>query len=348
MEKRKLPIKQILLVLLTVAILAAFAVFDKDVHDIDDVLNRMSPAWLLGALGVMCVYLLGDTAVYALSARALKVRRPFGESLLTTMLGVFYSAVTPLSSGGQPFQVMQMARHGIRPGTATAIMMLKFLAWHIAVTLYAFVGFLLFGRVAVATGAYMTVMFCIGFSLHVACAVLGILLTVRPFWVDRAGVAVIGWIGKNFLRRSEERRMAMLTAWARFVGDYSEAAHFAAKHKKQMLGILLCAAIEVTAYYSLTFFVYRGLGFQEPCFAEMLFLNAILMVSVAFTPLPGASGASEGAFYILFNRYFGTARLAAMLIWRVLTYYFSILTGLIAVLIDGFRTKHKKEQTECI
>ena len=61
----------------------------------------------------------------------------------------------------------------------------------------------------------------------------------------------------------------------------------------------------------------------------------------AFVPLPGASIATEGGFYALFTVYFGDSRLAAMLIWRFLTYYLTIVLGLAAVLIDGFRAEKR-------
>lgn len=42
--------KRILVVLLTLAVLVGFVVFDKDVGNIAEVLQSVSPHWLVGAL----------------------------------------------------------------------------------------------------------------------------------------------------------------------------------------------------------------------------------------------------------------------------------------------------------
>ena len=99
--------------------------------------------------------------------------------------------------------------------------------------------------------------------------------------------------------------------------------------------------IEVIGYLSVTYCVYRGLGFSAVPYPEMTLLQAMLSIGVAFVPLPGASVATEGGFYALFTTYFGDSRLIAMLIWRFLTYYLTILLGLLAVVIDGFRADRR-------
>lgn len=343
---KKIPWKQILVVVLTLAVVVGFILFDEDVKQIDDVLASMSPWWLVGALACALLYYLGDTGMYLIACKAMQMEQSFFEGLITTMIGFFYSAITPLASGGQPFQVIQMKGRGINVGTATSVLMVKFLAWHITITLIGLVGFSLLWQDLATIGAYMIVMFCIGFAAHAVCATIGILLMIRPEWVYRTGNGIIGWVARTFGgRKKEERRESMLHSWEGFVGDYKMAVNFALSHRAYMITILFVGLIEVVAYLSVTYFIYRGLGFTQVNYWTLLLMQAMLSISVAFIPLPGASGASEGGFYAMFSQFFGQARLAGMLIWRTLTYYLTILLGLAAVVIDGFRKK-KRPATE--
>ena len=334
-------VKRVLLVLLSVAVLAGFIVFDPDVKKIDDVLAAMSPWWLAGALICVFIYYLGDTGMYLIGSYAMGIPQGFFQGLLTTMIGFFYSAVTPLASGGQPFQVLHMRGRGINVGTATSVLMVKFLAWHITITLFGLVGFTLLWQDLASIGTGMTVLFCIGFCVHAFCASLGVMLMIKPDFVRRAGLRVIGWVGRTFCKRKLDNGIpGMTAAYERFIADYEQAASFALQRKGCMLLILLVAFFEVLAYLSTTYFIYRGLGFDKVGYWTMLLMQAMLSIAVAFIPLPGASGASEGGFYALFTQFFDGARLPAMLIWRALTYYLTILLGLIAVVIDGFQKKH--------
>ncbi len=341
---KKWPWKRILVLLVSFAVLIGFILFDPDVKKIDEVIAQMDPVWLLGAFLCVLLYYLGDTVMYLIACRDMQIPQSFPEGLLTTMLGFFYSAVTPLASGGQPFQVIQMRSRGINVGTATSVLMVKFMAWHITLSAIGLVGVILRGGMLIAESTTMFVMFIIGFISHAFCSVTGVLLMIRPDWVSRGGNAVCRFVGRVFFKRRPEMTEKMLMAFDGFVSDYKQAVSFALDHKGGMVLILLTAIVEVSAYISVTYFVYRGLGFSEASFFTLFFMQAMLLISVAFIPLPGAAGASEGGFYAIFTAFFDGARLAGMLLWRVMTYYLTIAIGMVFVLIDGFRKKKREEQ----
>jgi len=344
-NKKRFPWKQSLVLLLGIAVLGGFILFDSDVQQIGEVLRGMAPVWILAALGCMLIYYLGDAGMYLIACKDMGIPQRFWDGILTTMLGFFYSAITPLASGGQPFHIIEMRERGIKVGTATSVLMAKFLAWHIALTCLGVLAFILRGPMLMAESVTMTVMFFIGFLSHAFCAGTGLLLMIRPAFVERAGHAVIGWAGRVFAKKRPDRVEKWHVGWQRFVEDYTQAIVFVRAHKLGMLCILLVAFAEIIGYLSVTYCVYRGMGFAEQGYSTLLFMNVMLTISVAFIPLPGASGASEGGFYALFSVFFGGKRLVGMLLWRVMTYYLTMLLGLAAVIICGFRKSPVKPET---
>ena len=55
----------------------------------------------------------------------------------------------------------------------------------------------------------------------------------------------------------------------------------------------------------------------------------------AWPPLPGASVASEGGFYLFFAMFFpGEMMFVAMMLWRLFTYYANIVCGAMFVVFD--------------
>ncbi|MBQ6257883.1 MAG: flippase-like domain-containing protein, partial [Clostridia bacterium] len=97
---------------------------------------------------------------------------------------------------------------------------------------------------------------------------------------------------------------------------------------------------------SIAYCVYRALGLSQYTYFDVLTLQFLLYIAASFTPLPGASGAQEGGFYIFFQHVFPADKLVgALLLWRFFTYYFTLIIGLSAVIIDSAWTmRHVSEE----
>lgn len=338
MRKGKGLWKKIILILLPLGVLGAMALLDPHVTDIGGVLSAISPFWFLAAAGSMLLYYFFDTVMYQLACRHMGTPQKFGESLLTTMLGFFYSALTPFSSGGQPMQVLQMRRRGMRVGTATSVLMMKFLAWQLVITLLGVIGLVALSNNVVSQRTSILVMFAIGFAVYAGSVAIALLAFLRPDWLHRAGEGILNFLERRHILKNQERILRAHAVWARTIADFREAVQLLLKRPMGMLGIFLAAVLEAFAYMSVTYFLYRGLGFAAHGLFHVVLLQSLLYICVSFVPLPGASIASEGGFYMVFSELFSAAaRFPAVLLWRLITYYSALLLGLAAVMIDGFR-----------
>jgi len=73
----------------------------------------------------------------------------------------------------------------------------------------------------------------------------------------------------------------------------------------------------------------------------------LLFASTSYTPLPGASGAQEGGFLVYFRGMFTDANLSvALLLWRFMTYYSSLLIGAAHQLFSAMKKRHTPIETE--
>ena len=68
--------------------------------------------------------------------------------------------------------------------------------------------------------------------------------------------------------------------------------------------------------------------------------QVLLYIGASCFPMPGASGASEGTFYLAFSPLFGDYLTTAMLIWRLASYYLTIVLGYIAVVAERITLRH--------
>lgn len=327
--------KKLLFVLLSLVVIVVIALMDPSLSSMDEVLKKVEPVFLALAFICMLSYYFFDTVMYQLACRFMETPQRLKDGIVTTMLGYFYSALTPFSSGGQPMQVIQMRKRGMKVGTATSVLMLKFLAWQLVITILGTLGFIFLGKSILNGGATMLIMYIIGFLANAGCVVLAGMVLLKPSWVFRTGDRLLDYLHRHRLIKSNETWKRAHENWEKTIADYTDAVHFALKHTRGMLLILLSAAIEAVSYMAVTYFIYRGFGFNEVSFLHIVLLQGMLYVAVSFVPLPGASIASEGGFYLVFTNLFTPAmRFPAMLVWRILTYYVTILLGFVAVIVD--------------
>ena len=85
---------------------------------------------------------------------------------------------------------------------------------------------------------------------------------------------------------------------------------------------------------SVAYCTYRGFGLRGVPFWQVTGTQVLLYIGASCFPMPGASGASEGTFYLAFSPLFGSYLTTAMLIWRLASYYLTIVLGYIAVVAE--------------
>ena len=71
-------------------------------------------------------------------------------------------------------------------------------------------------------------------------------------------------------------------------------------------------------------------------------LHVLIFMVISLFPIPGGAGGAEYSFSVLFASFVNsnTKLVLAMLLWRILTYYFGMFAGVIALVIKPNKVKH--------
>lgn len=82
--------------------------------------------------------------------------------------------------------------------------------------------------------------------------------------------------------------------------------------------------------YSIPFFAAKALHMDVTVdqLPDFIGICSFVYMITAFVPIPGASGGSEGVYFMLFSPVLGTIGTpTTMLIWRFITYYLGLIVG---------------------
>ncbi len=341
-------IKKAAVVLLSFGVLVGVALVDPDIAQAGDVLRSANPLFICLAVLSMLLSYLSNNITFMLTCKMMGVPQTFKDSIINTMLGFFYCALTPFASGGQPLQIIEMRSRGIPAGTASSVTVIKFIAWQIPLMIVTTLAMILEWTTVDMSTAEMGV-FVFGYVVNLALLLVAALSFVYPKFISSAGVAVVNFLGRIKLIRNEERRARLIATWRRSIEDYRAGAWVMWKNGARTVLVILSGFFEGAFYMFVTFCVFNAFGITGHSPITVMLMQCMLYVGVSFIPLPGASIASEGGFYLIFGGFVSAGlRFPVMLVWRLITYHLSLFLGLAFVIADGVRKKPSKDSVKAM
>ncbi len=276
-------------------------------------------------------------------------------------VGRYYDTITPLATGGQPFQVVYMNKYGIKAGQGLSIAMGRYIFYQIVH--FIFVTILLFrnlfinagsagsGASAITNGIASTFSW-IGYAIGAVLIITILIITLNK----RVGAGLIVGILKLLskirigrfriikdYKKSFKNVMKTVNVWQRTTKEYSKSWTVIATN-------VICSALYFVAVYSMPYFIYCAFkGWQPEMWIEIVTMAIMVDLASAFNPIPMGTGTADISFTAFFAAFFtqGT-QFWALIIWRILFYYIYIIQGVGIIIYDysvGNRRleKHKEE-----
>lgn len=282
--------------------------------------------WLLVILILMGLYYCVNALNLRIFARVYKKDYTFGQSLVNSMSGIFFSGITPMSTGGQFYQVYAFNKQGIKPTYSSSILLMLFIVYQSVLVVYTTI-------IMVLRYTYYSSIYSGFFSL----AVIGFLINL--------GVISSLFFGAKSKRLQDffTNTVLKLLAKLHIVKNYEEKCieiknklenfrtelALLQKNRIVLVKSILLNVARITILYSITFFSAKAMSvnIDKKLFLDFIGITSFIYMISDFVPLPGASGGSEGTFYFLFKRFLLGGTSATLLIWRFSTYYLGLLVG---------------------
>ena len=124
---------------------------------------------------------------------------------------------------------------------------------------------------------------------------------------------------------------------------YQDNADYIKGNKRLILKTILTTLIQFTAYYSITYWTYRALGFSQFNILQIITMQSVLYATVSGIPSPGAVGVTEGAFIEIFKSVYPQEMMSsAVLLNRGINFYFLVIVSGIVTIINHIRSGKKE------
>ena len=325
-------ILSILFIFVSFAAVFCIAFGNPELANAWDTLRSLDGRWIAGLLLCWAAYTFFDAFGTWFCLKKQGFHLKIWTVLSVTLIGFFYSNITPGASGGQPMQVNSLRKAGVPVGNGTTAVTIRLIANQFMVSLLSLL-FLLFNRAFVYRqlgGVIWAVR--IGWIINFSVVPLVLLAAFRRSLIRKLASGLISLLAKIRLVKDKE---AALAGTYEVLDTYHTAIRDLLYSPVQLLFQCLCSALSMLALTGSIVFVYYAFGLSGTPWYHLLTLGLLLFVSASYTPLPGASGAQEGGFMCYFNGIFpGGTKGLALLLWRFFTYYLFLFVGVITLLLE--------------
>jgi len=350
-KKRWLSVLFLVLNLLILVVIFLVQILQEESVSIADlVTTKIHWEWVLIAFGLFMLENIIDALRISAAIKKLTGRfRPIlsYKSVLCTR---FYDNITPLATGGQPFQIFYLSKRGLNASSATSVPLAKYI--------YAQVVFIIVSAL---------VLFLDGRELLIGLDVSPIIVTMCYLGLGLNLIMVLAVLWLSISKRIAPKMMRGILRLLRFlhiIKDEQAVYEKVMKGTKEYISMfrmfmssgwlvvveIVASLLFILCHYSIAFCVYCIFcGFDINLWFTFFVIQLACDLAISFIPIPGGAGTAELSFAALCKPIYAASLGAsvgglfvwAILFYRILTYYGFLIQGGLLILYD-FAIGNKK------
>ncbi len=357
-KHRKWWIKTVLLLaLIGFSIFLLFGISDsltpESAKNFDALIRGVNWRYFIALIGVVLLYILFESTKYAYLLKISTGKWRYRNATKVMFLGKYYDGITPLGTGGQPFQIHYLHKKDIPAGVATAVPLVKFIVNTFALGVLAIVFFVLAPYLLAGNSAINTTLLIIAWVSMAANMLIPIAIVFASIF-PRAGkkfvVALVSLLSKM---KIVKRKYPTMRKYVYEIDEYRNSLKAIFRRWWLIVPLFLICLMGMFISFCIPYFVVIALADVPPTsdlLLQILCLSMISYYSASLIPTPGTSGAIETTSSLIFSSVLKSDPAVStvigwiILVWRFFTYYIYILSGIGINIFEIVRSAYRNRR----
>ena len=292
-----------------------------------------------GVCGALFIVLEGEGLRHILSGIGYKT--PFRKGVLYSAADIYFSAVTPSATGGQPACALFMLRDDLPTGAVTMTLIVNLILYTISIVLLGLAAVILDWRMFFRFRLVSKILITVGFAI-----LLG--LTVFFFLLLRSGKKVFGAIGGlyRFLHRHKIIRLldARLARLEKAQEDYDQCVRLMREQPVALRKAFCCNFAQRAVRLLVPVLVYLAMGGSVSMAPTILAIQCFVTIGYNCVPVPGGMGVADYLMVDGFAELMGLEdALHVEVLSRSISFYVCVAVSGMIVLV-GYLRQRKRER----
>ncbi len=303
--------------------------------------KQANPFWLASAVASMFGFIIFEGLAILVICRSFGYKTRLGRSFIYSASDIYFSAITPSASGGQPASAFFMMKDGI-PGTLVTVALLANLIMYTAsIVLLGIVSLICYPSLILNFSTASKTLIFFGFMVMLSLLILFILLVFKKGILHGLCRFAVKIAAKLRLVKNAERKLESLN---QKMENYSAQASMLAGKGKVLFFAFALNLLQRICQIAVTAFTYLAEGGKLSNFFEVFFTQTDVTLGSHCVPIPGAMGVTD---YLMLDG-FGELRIAnpefLEILSRSLSFYICIIICGLTTLVACYALSRKDKR----
>lgn len=339
-SKKRTVIWAVLFVFLAAGSVAAVTTASKSfsANRFFGLLDGAAPQFIVFAFLAMLGFVLFEGLAIRTIVRSFGQRCTIRKSVVFSASDIYFSAITPSATGGQPACAYFMIKNGIPASCTTASLVFNLALYTVAGLLIGLVTVIVAPNVYLHFRPIARVLILLGSLILITITTFFILALTKISWIDAAGEFLIKVGTKLRVIRDPERWKEKLRNG---LVDYRSYVSMIPERRSAMAKALGFNMLQRLCQLSVTMFMYIAIRINMPGAErsavfinglELLGAQCLISIGSNFIPIPGAMGVTDLMMLDGFRPLMSEADAAALeLMARSVSFYSCVLLCMVIV-----------------
>lgn len=309
-----------ILALVCMICLTAYVILKKnDLHELVTAIKQADNRFLFVSVGMVLIHIVCEGYSIQLFSNALNISMKLWDGVRYACIDLYYCAITPSATGGQPVLAYYMSRDHIPIGKTSVVLLMYTVIYKVILLALGLFVLLFQHEVIFSHGKLVVLLFFVGVAIN-----SGTILVCQLCMFSEKTAHMIVTVGLNILtmlhitKNSEKKKQRL----EQHLKEYHLGAMFIREHVSVTMKVMAVTLVQRICLFSVGYLVYRSFGFYGKTFMDILALQVVLSIGVDALPIPGAAGVTEAMFVILYRGIYQRNFIApAMIVTRGITFY---------------------------
>ena len=254
------------------------------------ILSHMNPFWILLAFLGMIEFIFFEGYAIVIILRVFGYKRKIRKGWLYSAPDVYFSAITPSATGGQPASLYFMHKDKVPAAVSTIALLLNLVFYIASILLIGLICIIIHPTVLGEFDPLSITLITIGFITQFFLMLIFILLVYKSSIVKGLAYALLKFGQKLHLVKNMDKKLKKLDDMER---EYKECADLILQNKKTLSKAFLCNFAQRVSQILVSVFVYIGVthGFRGAL--KAFSIQGFVALGSNAVPIPGAIGAAD-------------------------------------------------------
>ena len=334
-------------VALVLAALSIWAVISQTKnYSINDFLayyRRADRFWVILAVLCMICYIVFEGLALLSVIKAFGYKRSVNKGIVYSAADIYFSAITPSATGGQPASAFFMMADGVPAAVSAVALLLNLVMYTASIMTIGIIAVIIRPQLFINFTPFALFLIILGYVILGVLITFIILLIKKENWVHAIGAFLLKIFGKIKLIRNPERFEKRLD---RITNEYRDCAEMIDGHRGMLVKCFMFNFLQRALQICVSAMIFMAGGGQFSKAVDVWATHAFSVIGSTCIPVPGAIGVFDFLMIDGVKDLMSESEATSLeLTSRGISFYICVLVCIVIVAV-GYFVINRRSETE--